>query len=119
MARRGPQAQRDITGADVYEILKDAYTYGRVGGSARDYTRPQRAPVSKPPQPGRDEYAGTFQGARNSHVSPAPDESAPQFPCEKVADHNDTREAWLRGMGNQAPHPHFDSGPSGHTYRRK
>ena len=119
MARRGPQAQRDITRADVYEILKDAYTYGRVGGSARDYTRPQQAPVSKPPTPVFDEYRATYQEAKNSPVSPAPDESAVQFVSEKVADHNDTKESWPRGF---SPPPHLDNRDgivSGYRYSTK
>jgi hypothetical protein len=86
---------------DPYKVLKDAYRYGRQGGSARDYT--------------------PSEGVARHKVSPvnAPaDESANQFHDGKVADHNDVGRTWTRGMGDQSPHPAFDYGPSGHRYRK-
>ena len=120
--KRGPQQQHDITGADVYEILKDGFEYGRAlpyGRNAYDYNAPARAPTSRPPTPGHGEYRATYQEAKNSPVSPAPDESAVQFVSEKVADHNDTKESWPRGF---SPPPHLDNRDgivSGYRYSTK
>jgi hypothetical protein len=110
-------------GDDGVKAVDRLYRYGRAypagKPSQKDYLSPDRSD-SKPPQPGFDEYRATFRAARNSDVSPAPDESANQFVAGKVADHVDVGKQWTRGYG-ESPHPHFDrrvSGVSNHKYRR-
>jgi hypothetical protein len=109
MAKHGPQEMAEIREGvvDPYKVLKDGYGYGRAfprgGPNPHDYTRPIETPKSPAPAPHRDEYAATYRPAQNSNVSPAPSEQANQFVSGKVADHNDTREAWCRGMSEQSP----------------
>jgi hypothetical protein len=97
-------------GDDVHKAVGDLYSYGRSYPykPPHDYRQPERTPDRRPPQPQPDEYAATFRPARNSNVSPAPDESQCQFASEKVATHNDAG-GWVRGQGNQSPYPHFDN----------
>jgi hypothetical protein len=118
---QGQPIETLVEGDDARKAVGSLYEYGRryPHGRPHDYAVPETTPTTKPPQPGFDEYRATFREAKNSAVSPAPSEQACQFPSEKVADHNDTREAWVRGMGNQSPHPFFDNGVSGHRYSRK
>jgi hypothetical protein len=113
-------------GADGVRATRDIYNYLKVrvspdGKAPRDldYQSRKQVPQSQAPQPGFDEYRATYREARNSRVTPAPDEQSPQFPAEKVADHVDVGRVWTRGMGSESPHPAFDSGPSGHRYSTK
>jgi hypothetical protein len=108
-------------GDDVHKAVGDLYEYGRryPHGRPHDYRAPERTPAPQALQPGFDEYRATFRQAKNSQVSPAPDESACQFPAEKVADHVDA-SGWVRGQGGESPHPFFDrGGPSGFSFDRK
>jgi hypothetical protein len=109
-------------GDDGIKAVDRLYRYGRTypGGkpTQRDYAPRRGAADRQAPQPGFDEYRATYRPARNSDVSPAPDESANQFVASKVADHVDVPvTAWTRS----GDHPHFDrrvSGASNHKYRR-
>ena len=106
-------------GDDPADAIRRLYSYGRHYPRYEPHDGPrERTPHPQYPQPGWDEYRATFRPARNSPVSPAPDEQACQFPTEKIADHVDT-SGWVRGMGGEAPHPFFDSGPSGHRRHRR
>lgn len=118
MTKRDPTTLRP--GDNVHKAIGDLYSYGRTypHKPPHDYEPPERTTRPGPPQPTSDEYRATYRQAKNSPVSPAPDESAPQFPSEKVADHNDA-SGWVRGQGSQAPHPKFDSGPSGFRHDTK
>jgi hypothetical protein len=108
-------------GDDVHRAIGDLYRFGRSypNGKPHDYEPRETTPKFKAPTPGRDSERGSYALGRNSPVTPAPDEQSPQFHDDKTSDHVDTREAWCRGMGNQSPHPKFDSGPSGSRYSRK
>jgi hypothetical protein len=109
-------------GDDVHKAVRDLYSYRRTypHNPPHDYRQPEREPQHQAPQPGFDEYRATYRQAKNSPVTPAPDESQCQFPSEKIASHNDAG-GWVRGMGNQSPHPFFDSGLSGarHSTKRR
>lgn len=52
--------------------------------------------------------------AKPSPVTPAPSQQDVQDPEAKHGPgyDNDT-SGWVRGMGNQSPHPHFDTHKSG------
>jgi hypothetical protein len=117
MSRRNPTTLRQ--GDNVHRAVGDLYSYGRhyPHKPPHDYEVPERTPRPGAPQPGFDEYRATYRQAKNSPVTPAPDESQPQFACEKASDLNDA-SGWVRGKGSEAPHPKFDSGPSGHRYRK-
>jgi hypothetical protein len=87
-------------GENVYRTVRELYEYGRKYPDGRPHdwktpaVTPKAAPITK-------------------------DESQPQVAEARVAGHDDTREAWCRGMGNQSPHPKFDAGPSGSRYSTK
>jgi hypothetical protein len=106
---------------DPIAAVKKLYQYGRAypdgKPTQKDYA-PRGGPADRPPpQPGWDEYRATYRPARNSNVSPAPDESECQFPSDKVASHDDVRLSdWVRG--GDCSHPHFDHGKSGDRYRK-
>jgi hypothetical protein len=117
------QPIEDFTqGGDGVKAVDALYKFGRrfPGGkpTQKDYAPRQGAADRQPPQPGWDEYRATYRPARNSNVSPAPDEQSPQFVSDKVADHNDVRGSdWTRS----GTHPHFDrrvSGTADHKYRK-
>jgi hypothetical protein len=106
-------------GDDVHKAVGDLYHYKRIypHKPPHDYQPQERKPHPEPPAPGWGEYRARYGPARGSDVSPAPSEQACQFPSEKVADHVDVGRQWTRGYG-ESPYPHFDSGPSGHRYRK-
>jgi hypothetical protein len=87
------------------------YKFGRhfPGGkpSQKDYQSPERTSRPGPRQPTLNEHHASYAQVKNSNGR-APDESAPQFACEKTADHNDA-SGWVRGQGEASPHPHFDN----------
>jgi hypothetical protein len=91
----------------------------RIHGSNPDARRNVEVPEYIAPSPPRSAYSASYDLVKGSPVTPAPSEAAPQFRDDKSADLNDVREAWVRGMGSESPHPKFDSGPSGHRYDRK
>jgi hypothetical protein len=111
-------------GDDGVRAVDKLYKYGRSypGGkpTQKDYAPQRGAADRQPPQPGWDDYRATYRPARNSKVSPAPDESAPQFRDDKCAGYNDVKaSAWTRG--GDCSHPHFDhrlSGAANHKYRK-
>jgi hypothetical protein len=118
MARRNPTTLHP--GDDVHKAVGDLYSHKRIypHGRPHDYAAPERTPRHQAPQPDWSSERATYAIGKNSQVSPAPDESAPQFADDKTADHNDA-SGWVRGMGGQSPHPKFDSGPSGSRYDRR
>ena len=87
-------------GANPYRAVRELYEYGRKypDGPPHDWKTPAVTPKAEPI---------------------AKDQSQPQVREARTADHNDTREAWCRGMSDQSPHPFFDSGPSGFTYDKR
>ena len=103
-------------GSDPSQAIADLYATGRTtyGQPNPDARRDARTPEHPAPQPDWSSERATYAIGRNSPVSPAPDESQPQFADDKSANLNDTREGWTRGYGS--PHPKFDSGPSGSRY---
>jgi hypothetical protein len=108
-------------GDNVYRAVGKLYEYGRSypNGRPHDYKTPEKTPAFRAPTP-RDDGSGSYALGKNSPVSPAPDESQPQFRDDKVATHNDA-SGWVRGVGGQSPHPHFDrrvSGVANHKYRK-
>jgi hypothetical protein len=120
----GIRRVRDEQGQPISDVREGAdgvkvdqlYRYGRAHAgpgtrfgkpTQKDYA-PREGSHVKPPTPHADEYAASYSPARNSDVSPAPDEQANQFVAGKVADHVDS-SGWVRGMGAASPHPHFDS----------
>jgi hypothetical protein len=107
----GIRKVRDVTGVPIDDLratddpiaaVKGLYGFGRSYPNGKptqkDYA-PRRGPADRqPPQPGFDEYRATYRPARNSDVSPAPDESASQFVSDKVASHDDVPLSdWTRG----------------------
>jgi hypothetical protein len=109
-------------GDDGVKAVDALYKFGRRfpdgKPTQKDYAPRRGAADRQPPQPGWDEYRATYHSARNSNVSPAPDESAVQFVSGKVADHVDVPVSdWTRS----GTHPHFDrrvSGEANHKYRK-
>jgi hypothetical protein len=118
--RRSSSIERLKPGDDPRPAIGRLYREGRTypDKPPHDYEARERTPEYKVPQPGRNDEYASYKFGRNSPVTPAPDESQPQFQTDKAAHLNDTREGWQRGMGSQSPHPHFDSGPSGSRYRK-
>ena len=114
MTKRDPTTIRH--GDDVHQKVGDLYRVGRTypGGKApHDYESPERTTKPGAPQPSWDEQYARYGAARVSKVSPAPDESACQFPSEKIGDHVDVPVSdWTRS----GTHPHFDAGAS--SFRR-
>jgi hypothetical protein len=103
-------------GSDPTDAINRLYSAGRRTYGQRHPDAPRETtPEFKAPTP-RDDGSGSYALGKNSPVSPAPDESAPQFRDDKVVSHNDA-SGWVRGMGGQVPHPKFDSGPSGNRYK--
>jgi hypothetical protein len=111
------------SGDDQVKAVKQLYEFGRkypTGKKPHDYAAPERTPHHQSPQPDWSSERATYELGRNSPVTPAPDESQCQFADDKTADHVDA-SGWVRGMGGQSPHPHFDrrvSGVSDHKYRK-
>jgi hypothetical protein len=109
MAKRGPNEMAEIReGGDPYKVLKDAFSYGRHGGSDRDYTPPAQEPSRTSRAPDMAEYRASFHELKDTPVSKPLDEAAPQFRDEKAAHLNDVPNVWTRGMGPENPHPAFD-----------
>jgi hypothetical protein len=104
-------------GSDPTDAINRLYAAGRktYGQPMPDAPR-KTTPKYKVPSPSRDERASYAPG-KNSPVTPAPTEWAPQFRDDKCSDYNDA-SGWVRGMGRQSPHPKFDAGPSGTRYRK-
>jgi hypothetical protein len=96
---QGTPIERLTPGADPRAAIGRLYTEGRTYPHGKPHEYVARETVPK------------FKGI-------APDESQPQFKEERAVHLNDTREAWQRGMGSESPYPRFDSGPSGHRYRK-
>ncbi len=95
-------------GSDPSKAIAELYARGRkVYGTNPDARTDARTPERPAPQPDWSSEKATYAIGRNSPVSPAPDESQPQFADDKTADHVDVREGWTRGYGS--PHPFFDS----------
>jgi hypothetical protein len=95
-------------GDDVHRAIKSLYEYGRSypHGGNHDYPPAKAVPYPKQPRPARDDEPASYGVGRASPVSPAPDESGPQFRDEKVGDHNDVPVSdWTRS----GTYPHFDS----------
>jgi hypothetical protein len=106
-------------GDDPTDAINRLYSYGRHHPHKAPHDAPrERTPHPQAPQPDWSSERATYAIGRNSAVSPAPDESAPQFADDKTADHVDA-SGWVRGMGGQSPHPHFDFGGSGSRYDRR
>jgi hypothetical protein len=106
-------------GTDPTAAINRLYSAGRrTYGQPMPDTPREATPKYQPPKPSWTSERATYAIGRNSAVSPAPDESQVQFSDDKVATHNDA-SGWVRGQGNQAPHPKFDSGPSGSRYDRR
>lgn len=52
--------------------------------------------------------------AKESGVTPAPSQQAPQDPEDKHASgYDNDASGWVRGMGKESPHPKFDRHKSG------
>lgn len=48
-------------------------------------------------------------GVARGSITPAPSQQAPQSPEDKHGpDYDNNAGGWVRGMGKQSPHPHFD-----------
>jgi hypothetical protein len=108
-------------GSDPREAIGRLYREGRrypYGKPPHEYETRERTPAFRSPQPGMEDERASYALGRNSPMK-APNESSPQFTVDKTGDRCDTREGWQRGYGSESPHPHFDSGPSGHRYDRK
>src|SRR5438552_12268747 len=96
-------------GSDPTAAINRLYSEGRkIYGQQQPDVPRKTTPEYKAPSPSRDERA-SYAPEKNSPVTPAPDESAPQFRDDKCSDYNDA-SGWVRGMGSQSPHPYFDAG---------
>jgi hypothetical protein len=105
-------------GSDPTDAINRLYAYGRTTYGQPNPDQPRETtPKFKAPTPSRNDEHASYGLGRNSPVTPAPDESQPQFRDDKVGTHDDA-SGWVRGMGGQSPHPKFDSGPSGSRYRK-
>jgi hypothetical protein len=106
-------------GSDPTAAIEALYRTGRTYPYGKPHDAPrERTPEYKVPQPGWEGEPASYKPGRNSPVTPAPDQSAPQFSDDKVGDHVDA-SGWVRGMGPQSPYVKFDAGPSGSRYDRK
>jgi hypothetical protein len=95
--RRSTHIERLAPGDDPTDAINRLYSEGCHHPHKAPHDAPrERTRSTEPPQPGWDEYAATYRPAQNSPVSPAPDESAPQFKDDKVAGHDDA-SGWVRG----------------------
>ena len=106
-------------GDDPVKAIKRLYEFGRqyLHGKPHDYEPRGKMPKFKAPQPGWDTERATYsEPTRSSPVTPAPDESGPQFQNDKVATHNDASGSWVRGHSLRLG---FDHGASGSRYSRK
>jgi hypothetical protein len=110
---------RVLPGQDPTDAINRIYSYGRhrPHHEPHDRAREQTSHYQSR-QPTMDEYRADYGRIKTSPVSPAPDESQPQFKDSKIATHNDA-SGWVRGQGGESPYPTFDSGPSGFRYDRK
>jgi hypothetical protein len=103
-------------GEDPTAAIESLYRYGRHYPRHQPHDAPREPTVhSRPGSPSHVDCYADYEPIKNSPVSPAPDESQPQFRDEKASTLNDAY-GWPRGMGRESPHPKFDSGPSGHRY---
>jgi hypothetical protein len=116
---QGMPIERLKPGGDPTSQIEKLYRYGRSYPDKPPHDRPRESTRhSRPASPSLEDCYADYSPIKNSPVSPAPDESQPQFRDEKASTHNDSY-GWPRGYGPEAPHPKFDAGPSGHRYSRK
>jgi hypothetical protein len=108
-------------GDDPTAAVNKLYSYGRTTYGQKHPDTPRETTPKYKAQTPRDAGAPASYGVgKNSPVSPAPDEQSPQFRDDKHGKaYDNDASGWVRGMGGQAPHPKFDSGPSGHRYDRR
>ncbi len=107
-------------GSDPTNSLREFYGEHRRYPRGRPHDAPrERTPGYATPVPTDGEHAHFGQATRPEHVTPAFDEQAPQFASDKHgATYDNDADGWVRGMGGESPHPHFDHGPSGYRYRK-
>ena len=107
------------SGQDPTDAINRLYSFGRHHPHQKPHDAPREPTLhSRPASQSHEDCYADYSPIKNSPVSPAPDESLPQFRDEKASTYNDAY-GWPRGMGSESPHPHFDHGPSGHRYSRK
>jgi hypothetical protein len=111
--------ERVQSGQDPTDAINRLYSFGRHHPYAKPHDAPRESTRhSRPTSPSHDDCYADYNPIKNSPVSPAPDESQPQFRDSKASTLNDSY-GWVRGYGREAPYPKFDSGPSGHRYDSK
>ena len=111
--------ERVLPGQDPQPAINRLYSEGRHHPYAKPHDRPREVTLhSRPASPSHEDCFADYEPIKNSPVSPAPDESQPQFRDSKTSTHTDSY-GWVRGMGDESPYPRFDSGPSGFRYDTK
>jgi hypothetical protein len=111
--------ERVLPGQDPTDAINRLYSYGRTYPRGEPPDAPREPTLhSRPASPSLEDCYADYSPLKNSPVSPAPDESQPQFRDEKASTLNDAY-GWVRGFGKESPYPKFDAGPSGHRYSRK
>jgi hypothetical protein len=116
--RRSTHIERVSPGEDPTDAINRLYSYGRHYPHSKPHDAPREPTLhSRPASPSHEDCYADYEPIKNSPVSPAPDESQPQFRDSKASTLNDAY-GWVRGFGSESPYPKFDAGPSGHRYRK-
>lgn len=93
----------------VERAIDDLYSMGR------------RHPNGRSPAPVPRTVDGTFEphALPNDYEKPGRHQQKPEDPQDQQAPgYDNDSHGWVRGMGRESPHPHFDRSPPGDKLRR-